>query len=74
MLSSGQLLVIQAGVQSVFIVALVADQGVAVSRWLDAVVGGVVALVIGAVAPTSPLRRSRAGGGPHRARRLGDAA
>ena len=58
-LSSGQLLVIQSGVQSVFIVALVADQGVAVSRWLDAVVGGLVALVIGAVAPTAPLRRSR---------------
>lgn len=59
-LSSGQLLVIQAGVQSVFIVALVADQSVAVSRWLDAVVGGVVAIVIGAIAPTSPLRRPRA--------------
>lgn len=58
-LSSGQLLVIQAGVQSVFIVALVADQSAALSRWLDAVVGGVVALVIGAVAPTSPVRRPR---------------
>ena len=58
--SSGQLLVIQAGVQSVFIVALVAGQSVALSRWLDAVVGGVVALVIGAVAPTSPVRRPRA--------------
>ncbi|HSF97180.1 MAG TPA: FUSC family protein [Ornithinibacter sp.] len=58
-LSSGQLLVIQAGVQSVFIVALVADQSAAFSRWLDAVVGGVVALVIGAVAPTSPVRRPR---------------
>jgi uncharacterized membrane protein YgaE (UPF0421/DUF939 family) len=58
--SSGQLLVIQAGVQSVFIVALVASSTVAFSRWLDAVVGGVVALVIGAVAPTSPVRRPRA--------------
>lgn len=58
--SSGHLLVIQAGVQSVFIVALVADQSVAFSRWLDALVGGVVALVIGAVAPTSPVRRPRA--------------
>jgi uncharacterized membrane protein YgaE (UPF0421/DUF939 family) len=58
--SSGQLLVIQAGVQSVFIVALVADQSVALSRWLDALVGGLVALVIGAVAPTSPVRRPRA--------------
>ncbi|WP_392541937.1 aromatic acid exporter family protein [Oryzobacter telluris] len=59
-LSSGQLIVIQAGVQSVFIVALVANQTGAVSRWLDAVVGGVVALLIGAVAPTSPIRRPRA--------------
>lgn len=58
--SSGQLLVIQAGVQSVFIVALVADQSAALSRWLDAVVGGAVALAIGAIAPTSPVRRPRA--------------
>ena len=58
--SSGQLLVIQAGVQSVFIVALVVSQSAAVSRWLDALVGGLVALVIGAIAPTSPVRRPRA--------------
>lgn len=58
-LSPGHLIVIQAGVQAVFIVALVANQGVALSRWLDAVVGGLVALVIGAVAPASPLRRPR---------------
>ncbi|NHA67215.1 FUSC family protein [Phycicoccus flavus] len=58
--SSGQLVVIQAGVQSVFIVAFVASTGEGVSRWLDAVVGGVVALVIGAVAPTTPVRRPRA--------------
>ncbi|HET9021751.1 MAG TPA: FUSC family protein [Ornithinibacter sp.] len=59
-LSPGHLLVIQAGVQSVFIVALVATRDVGFSRWLDAVVGGVVALVIGAVAPTSPVLRPRA--------------
>jgi uncharacterized membrane protein YccC len=59
-LSSAQLLVIQAGVQSVFIVAFVATQDAALSRWLDAVVGGVLALVIGAVAPTSPVLRPRA--------------
>ncbi len=59
-LSSGQLLIIQAGVQSVFIVALVANQSGAFSRWLDALVGGLVALVIGALAPTSPIRRPRA--------------
>ena len=33
------------GVQSIFIVALVATESAAVSRWLDAVVGGAVALV-----------------------------
>ena len=59
LISSGQLLVIQAGVQSIFIVALVASESEAVSRWLDALVGGLVALVIGALAPTSLLRRPR---------------
>ncbi|MGG5257311.1 FUSC family protein [Phycicoccus avicenniae] len=58
--STGQLVVIQAGVQSVFIVAFVATTGQGVSRWLDAVVGGAVALVIGAVAPTTPVARPRA--------------
>jgi uncharacterized membrane protein YgaE (UPF0421/DUF939 family) len=57
--SSGQLLVIQAGVQSVFIVAFAADQSASFSRWLDAVVGGVVALAVGAIAPTTPVRRPR---------------
>ena len=65
LVSSGQLLVIQAGVQSVFIVAFVSDQGVGVARWLDAVVGGLVALAIGAVAPTSPVRRPPAEACPH---------
>lgn len=59
LISSGQLLVIQAGVQSIFIVALVATESDAVSRWLDAVVGGLVALVIGALSPTRPIRRPR---------------
>jgi uncharacterized membrane protein YgaE (UPF0421/DUF939 family) len=58
--SGAQLLVIQAGVQSVLIVALTPDGGAAVDRWLDAVVGGLVALVIGVVAPTTPVRRPRA--------------
>lgn len=58
--SSGQLAVIQAGVQSVFIVAFAASAGQGVSRWLDALVGGLVALVIGAIAPTTPVARPRA--------------
>jgi uncharacterized membrane protein YgaE (UPF0421/DUF939 family) len=57
--SSGQLVVIQAGVQAVFIVAFVATAGEGLSRWLDALVGGVVALVIGALAPTAPIARPR---------------
>lgn len=59
-ISSGQLVVIQAGVQAVIIVAFVATTGEGVSRWLDALVGGAVALLIGTVVPTSPLARPRA--------------
>ncbi len=58
--SSGQLVVMQAGVQAVFIVAFVATTDEGISRWVDALVGGAVAIVIGAVAPTSPLARPRA--------------
>lgn len=58
-LSSGQLVVIQAGVQSVFIVAFAVSGGQGLSRWLDALVGGLVALVIGALAPTTPVARPR---------------
>ncbi|GIL34623.1 aromatic acid exporter family protein [Phycicoccus sp. DTK01] len=59
-ISSGQLVVIQAGVQSVFIVAFAATTSTGVGRWLDALVGGLVALLIGAVVPTSPVARPRA--------------
>ncbi len=58
--STGPLVIIQAGVQSVFIVAFVSSTTEGVDRWLDAVLGGLVALVIGAVAPTTPLARPRA--------------
>jgi uncharacterized membrane protein YgaE (UPF0421/DUF939 family) len=58
--STGQLVVMQAGVQAVFIVAFVATTGEGVNRWVDALVGGGVAIIIGAVAPTSPLARPRA--------------
>ncbi len=59
-ISSGQLLVMQAGVQAVFIVAFVATTGEGISRWVDALVGGAVAIVIGTLAPTTPLGRPRA--------------
>ncbi|MDQ2796843.1 MAG: FUSC family protein [Actinomycetota bacterium] len=59
LLDPGGLLVMQATVQSIFVVALVASPGAAVNRWFDAVIGGAVALVAAAVVPAAPLRRPR---------------
>ncbi|MDQ1484025.1 MAG: hypothetical protein QOF35_2101, partial [Actinomycetota bacterium] len=60
LLGAGTMLVSQAGVQSIIVTTLVAQQGLALSRWLDAVVGGTVALLATTVVPASPLRRPRA--------------
>jgi uncharacterized membrane protein YgaE (UPF0421/DUF939 family) len=59
LLDGGQLLVTQAAVQSVVIVALAASPGQALSRWTDALIGGAVALVAAVVVPQAPLRRPR---------------
>lgn len=59
LLGAGALLTTQAGVQSVIVTTLVAAPGQAFTRWLDAVVGGVVALVLTVVAPAAPIRRPR---------------
>ena len=59
LLGAGTLLVSQAGVQAIVITTLVARPGQALDRWLDAVVGGVVALLMATVAPASPVRRPR---------------
>src|SRR4051812_45847952 len=45
LLDGGQLLVTQAAVQSIVVAALVPDPGAAFTRWSDAVIGGLVALV-----------------------------
>lgn len=58
-LSGGQLFVTQSAVQSIIIVALVAEPAMAFTRWLDAVIGGAVALVAASVVPAAPLRRPR---------------
>jgi uncharacterized membrane protein YgaE (UPF0421/DUF939 family) len=60
LLGAGTMLVSQAGVQSIIVTTLVAQPGLALSRWLDAVVGGSVALLATTIAPASPLRRPRA--------------
>ncbi len=58
-LDTGALLTMQAAVQSIFVVALVTTPAAAVTRWLDAVIGGGVALVAAAIVPRAPLRRPR---------------
>ena len=57
---AGTTLVTQAGVQSIIVTTLVAQPGLALSRWLDAVVGGGVALLAATITPASPLRKPRA--------------
>jgi uncharacterized membrane protein YgaE (UPF0421/DUF939 family) len=59
LLNGGPLFVTQAAVQGIVIVTLVASPGGAFTRWLDAVVGGAVALVAATVVPQAPLRRPR---------------
>lgn len=58
-LSGAQLFVTQAAVQSIIIVALVAEPATAFTRWLDALVGGAVALVAATLVPAAPLRQPR---------------
>ena len=57
-LDAGQLLVMQSAVQSVAVTVLAQPQG-AFTRWLDAAVGGAVALLAAAVVPRAPLREPR---------------
>lgn len=59
LLGAGQLMIIQAGVQSTIIVTLAPNPGQAVDRWLDAVIGCVCALLVATIAPSAPLRKPR---------------
>ncbi|HSP61080.1 MAG TPA: FUSC family protein [Ornithinimicrobium sp.] len=60
LLGAGQLLMMQAGIQGVLVTTLVAPEGAALSRWVDALVGGGVALAIAMLAPTrSTTQRPR---------------
>lgn len=56
---AGGIIMIQAGVQSMIVVTLVAPPGYAFSRWLDAVCGGLVAVIAATITPASPIRRPR---------------
>jgi uncharacterized membrane protein YgaE (UPF0421/DUF939 family) len=59
LLDAGTLIVTQAGVQAVIVTTLLPNPELGLSRWLDAVVGGAVALLVAAIAPGTPLRRPR---------------
>jgi uncharacterized membrane protein YgaE (UPF0421/DUF939 family) len=57
LLSTRQLIIMQACVQSVLVVALASAASEGFSRWLDAVVGCTLALLVATVAPGAPLRK-----------------
>jgi len=59
LLNGGTLFVTQAAVQGIVVVTFAAAPGYALTRWLDALIGGSVALVAAAVVPRAPLRRPR---------------
>lgn len=59
LLDAGALIVTQAGVQAVIVTTLLPNANAGFNRWLDALVGGAVALVVATVAPATPLRRPR---------------
>ncbi|UZN02802.1 FUSC family protein [Cellulomonas sp. S1-8] len=58
-LDRGALLTTQAGVQAIVIVGLPQIGGGPVGRWVDAVVGGLVALAFALLTPTDPRRHPR---------------
>ena len=59
LLNAGTLFVTQAAVQGIVVVTFAAAPGYALTRWVDALIGGSVALVAAAVVPRAPLRRPR---------------
>ncbi|MGN6721684.1 MAG: FUSC family protein [Marmoricola sp.] len=59
LLDASPLLINQAAVQSLVVVTVLPNTGVAFTRWEDALVGGAVALVAATIVPRAPLRRPR---------------
>ena len=59
LVGAGTLMVTQAGVQGVIVTTLLPNPSAGLGRWLDAVVGGLVALLAATLVPATPLRRPR---------------
>src|SRR5215208_6420101 len=57
LLGAGPLIMSQAGVQSIAVTVLAPNFGYGFNRWIDAVIGCVLALLVATVAPSGPLRR-----------------
>lgn len=59
LLGAGTLMVTQAGVQAAMVTTLLPDPSAGFSRWLDAALGGAVALAAATIAPAAAIRRPR---------------
>jgi uncharacterized membrane protein YgaE (UPF0421/DUF939 family) len=59
LLGAGNLMVTQAGVQAAMVTTLLPDPGAGFNRWLDAALGGAVALAAATIAPAAAIRRPR---------------
>lgn len=59
LLGAGTLMSTQAGVQAAIVTTLMPNPGAGFNRWLDAVIGGLVALAAATIAPAAAIRRPR---------------
>ncbi|MEV6282993.1 FUSC family protein [Kribbella sp. NPDC051770] len=59
LLGAGTLMTTQAGVQAAIVTTLMPNAGAGFNRWLDAVLGGLVALAAATIAPAAAIRRPR---------------
>ncbi|SDR87155.1 FUSC family protein [Microlunatus soli] len=57
LLGAGNLMITQAGVQAIIAITLFPNPGAGVTRWLDALVGCGLALIVATIAPIGPIRR-----------------
>ncbi len=64
LLGAGQLMITQAAVQSIVVTIVLPSPHQGLARWLDAVVGCIIALLVATIAPSSPLRKPAKAGGP----------
>lgn len=58
-LGARNLMIIQAGLQSIMVLTLLPDPGQGFTRWIDAIVGVSLALLVTTVAPASSISRPR---------------